>query len=392
MRIEEIRRWELADRLRGRREEIEQTVLARARSVSGAGDRESPEYVAGLRSAVVAAVGYAIAALESGGGRPAPVPVELLSQARRAASGGIPIDTVLRRYVAGHTLIDEFICQEAEVAGVDSAALLIVLRIEATSLDHLVTAITAEYRSELEAKTVSRHRRRSEWVCKLLDGELSDASGLDYDLNGWHLGLIATGSGAEREIKAVAGALERRFLFVQYGAEVSWAWLGGAQEPTEQQLETLAGWKWPSEVRLAIGEPGRGLPGWRLTHRQAAAALPIAQAGPSCHARYATVAMLASVLQDEVLANSLRDLYLTPLTRAPDGGLVLRQTLRSYFATGCNTTSAAAALAVDRRTVANRLRVVEEHLNRRLDDCAVDLQMALRLDELERHASTKTAA
>jgi sugar diacid utilization regulator len=244
----------------------------------------------------------------------------------------------------------------------------------------------------LEAKTVSRHRRRGERVRKLLDGEMSDASGLEYDLDGWHVGVIATGAGAERELKAAAGTLDRRILFVQHGAEVAWVWLGGTREPTEQQLETLARWNWPSKICLAIGEPGRGLPGWRLTHRQAAAALPIAQSGSRRHVRYATVAMLASVLQDEVLANSLRDLYLTPLASAPDGGIVLRQTLRAYFATGRNTTSAAAALAVDRRTVANRLRVVEEHLNRSLDDCAVDLQMALRLDQLKGNSVEKSAA
>jgi DNA-binding PucR family transcriptional regulator len=61
----------------------------------------------------------------------------------------------------------------------------------------------------------------------------------------------------------------------------------------------------------------------------------------------------------------------------------LRQTLRAYFECERNITSAAAALAVDRGTVANRLRVVEEQVGRSLNDCAVDLQLALGLDELD---------
>jgi len=386
MRIEEIRRG-LAERLNERRAEIEQTVLTRVHSVSDPDEVRDPDYVTGLRAAVSAAVAYGITALESGDGRPAPVPVELLAQARRAASGGIPIDTVLRRYLAGHALLDEFIVQEAargsgEPAG---ARLQDALKAEAASFDHLIDAVVAEYRSETEAKARSLHQRRRDRVRKLLAGELSDAEEFDYDLDGSHLGLIATGPEAEQAIKELAAALDRRLVLVRHGAETPWAWLGGARELTPDQLETLAAWSWPKELRVAIGEPARGLPGWRLTHRQAAAALPIAQRGRRPQVRYAEVALLASLVQDEVLSGSLRQLYLRPLASAPDGGVLLRETLRAYFAAGRNLTSAAAALAVHRRTVANRLRVVEECVGRSLDDCAVDLQMALRLDGLSEH-------
>ncbi len=142
---------------------------------------------------------------------------------------------------------------------------------------------------------------------------------------------------------------------------------------------------------MASGEPGRGLAGWRLTHRQAAAALAIAQRGQRRHARYAEVALIASLVQDELLVASLRSLYLLPLARSPDGGAVLREALRAYFGAGRNLTSAAAALGIDRRTVANRLRMVEECVGRSLDECALDLQMALRLDALsERGRSEPT--
>ena len=49
----------------------------------------------------------------------------------------------------------------------------------------------------------------------------------------------------------------------------------------------------PAEVALAIGEPGQGLAGWRFSHRQAAAALPIALHSDRTHTRYADVALLA---------------------------------------------------------------------------------------------------
>src|SRR6478672_2991850 len=280
MRIEEIRRGDLAERLGERRGESEQTILARVSSVSDPEEVRDPEYVTGLRAAVSAALAYAIAALGSDAPRPAPVPVELLAQARRAAAAGIPVDTVLRRYVAGHAVLAEFVVQEAEAAGgARGACLQEALRSAAASLGHLIGVVAAEYRSESEAKARSLHQRRRERVHKLLAGELSDGGELDYDLEGHHLGLVATGPGSEQALRELAAGLDRHPLIVRHRIETAWAWLGGARELTPGQLESLDTWSWPEGVRVAIGEPGRELAGWRLTHRQAAAALPVAERG-----------------------------------------------------------------------------------------------------------------
>ncbi|HWC47817.1 MAG TPA: helix-turn-helix domain-containing protein, partial [Solirubrobacterales bacterium] len=91
------------------------------------------------------------------------------------------------------------------------------------------------------------------------------------------------------------------------------------------------------------------------------------------------VAVLASLLRDDLGATSLRQLYLEPLESMRDGGKAARETLRAYFATQRNVSSTAAALGVDRRTVTNRLRAVEELFGRPLADFATDLEMALRL-------------
>jgi DNA-binding PucR family transcriptional regulator len=79
---------------------------------------------------------------------------------------------------------------------------------------------------------------------------------------------------------------------------------------------------------------------------------------------------------------SLLELYLLPLRRERDGGHVLRETLRAYFAADRNGSSAAAALGVSRQTVANRLQAVERQLNQSLKVCADLLHVALRLEEL----------
>src|SRR4029077_15954907 len=102
----------------------------------------------------------------------------------------------------------------------------------------------------------------------------------------------------------------------------------------------------PAEVALAIGEPAEGLAGWRQSHRQGAAAFNVARRRWKPIVRYADVALLASAMQDELLVSSLRQLYLEPLEAERDGGRVARETLRAYFGTERNVSSAAAALGV----------------------------------------------
>lgn len=137
-----------------------------------------------------------------------------------------------------------------------------------------------------------------------------------------------------------------------------------------------------SELVTAIGEPGHGPSGWRLSHRQAKMALPVALRGQPNVVSYRDVAILASVLGDEVLTGSLTELYLTPLRHERDGGAVLRQTLRAYFAAGRNVASTAAALGVSRQTVIRRLRTVEQRIARPLETCATEMETALQLCDL----------
>jgi DNA-binding PucR family transcriptional regulator len=154
--------------------------------------------------------------------------------------------------------------------------------------------------------------------------------------------------GPAEAIRDLAKALDRRILLIRRGEGAVWAWLGGRRRPEADELERAISQSWPAQVSLAIGEPADGLCGWRLTHQQARAALPIALRSQQAFIRYSDVALLASILQDDVLATTLRELYLVPLSRARDGGAVLRQTLRAYFTAERNASSAAAALGVSR--------------------------------------------
>ncbi|HKO37459.1 MAG TPA: helix-turn-helix domain-containing protein, partial [Solirubrobacterales bacterium] len=333
----------------------------------------------GLKGALAAAVEHRLAVLESGERQAPPVPAALLAQARLDARDGVPLETVLRRYFAGNTLLGDFLVEEAERAEVPSSTLRRLLGEQATLGDQLIAAVSAEHDREAKSRPRSAAERRRECVKDLLAGKLADTSELGYELDAHHLALMAKGKGAEELMRGLASELDRRLLIVQREEESQWAcWLGGIRplEP-EAVLRALDGFV-PEGVFVTSGEPGEGLPGWRSSHFQAKAALPVAERRGEPVARYADVALLAAIARDDLTATSLRQLYLVPLEGARDGGRAYRQTLRAYFEAERNVSSTAAALGVDRRTVRNRLHSIEELLGRPLKDVALDVDVALQ--------------
>ena len=372
----------LAARLRARLPEVQAAVATRVYAISDPHDVADPAYLQGLNDALAAAVEYRLAVLEASERNVPPVPPILLAQARLDARDGVSLDTVLRRYYAGSTLFGDFLVEAAEQAEVPSSSLRRLLAAQATIGDRLLAAVSAEYAREAKNRPRSAAERRRECVKSLLAGELVDHSELGYDLDACHLALMAQGEGVEELMRGFASALDRRLLIVQREEETKWAcWLGGRRRLTaEQALQALVD-AVPDGVFVTIGEPGEGLSGWRFSHLQAKAALPIAARRGQPVLRYVDVALLASIARDELLIGSLRQIYLAPLEQMRDGGKVARETLRAYFAAERNISSTAATLGVDRRTVRNRLRNIEGLLDRPLKDSAADLEIALRLDD-----------
>jgi hypothetical protein len=364
--------------------EIEQAALTRLQGISDRPERPDADYAEGLRSATSAALEYLLLGVERGEADSPHPPPAVLVQARLAARNRVGLDTVVRRCFAGHALFGDFLMGElecCELAPPDLAKCL--LREQAALFDRMLAAVTEEYAGESGNGSKSSAERRAERVKRLLAGEPLDTTGLDYDFDGHHLGLVAAGPNAAEAIRELSISLDRRVLLVCDAGTV-WAWLGGRHhlDSAEIQRQVHASASRPSDVSLAVGECETGLGGWRLTHRQAVAALPVGLRRGDRVIRYRDVALLASALQDDLLATSLRQLYLAPLERERDGGASLRETLRVYFAVERNVSSAASRLGVARETVANRLRVVERLLGgHSLAVCAAELESALRLHE-----------
>jgi len=373
----------LQERLLARRSEIRTAVLTRIYAVDDPTDSGDPVYLDGLRTAVTVAIDHALAGLDASQRNPPPIPPELLVQARMAARNGIGLDTVLRRYFAGYALLGDLLIEESEATGIEAAVLKDFLGDQAVRFDRLSVAISAEYARESENRPQTSEERRAELVEGLLAGERHDPSELSYDLTGTHLGLVGKGFDAADTIRSLATLLDRRLLMVRADADTVCAWLGGRRQMSLDDFQRVVAAPVAAESSLSIGEPGEGQDGWRLSHHQAKAALPIAQRHRGTVVRYADVALLATVARDELLSTSLHQLYLSPLDAERAGGKVARATLRAYFASGRSVSSAAATLGVNRNTVTNRFRSIEETIGRPLDTCATEIDVALRLEQLE---------
>ncbi len=254
-------------------------------------------------------------------------------------------------------------------------------------------AVVAEYIREHDGVGLSDEQRLLERVRRLLAGGTVSSTELGYELDSLHLGVIAQGPGAAALVGDLAEGCERKLLLVPAGDHVVCGWLGGQRRlaPGEIECVLAARGDWGG-VSLAIGELGRGLDGWRQTHRQAQMALSVALCGPPGLTRFADVVLLAPMVVDRALGGWLVESFLAPLDHDEQGprsdGAVLRETLRAYVSSGRRSKVAAHALGVNPRTIANRLRTVEQRLGRLLDTCLPQLEVALQVEELSAISGT----
>jgi hypothetical protein len=375
----------MAARLRLRRAEIEEAIVARIRNVAsdpaGVGD---VQYEEGQRTAVAAVLDYALTSIEQGDDRAKLIPTEAVTQAHRAVRNGVGLGTVMRRYAAAHAELGDFVVQEADRGGLltHGAALRGVQRTQALLLDELIAAVNEEFAREVQRVGRSPECRRAERVRQLLAGEIVDAPELGYELDVWHVGLIGAGTGVGQTVRGLATGLDCRMLCVSFDERSVWGWLGESRERVAGDVERLKSIRWPPGVSLAVGQPADGLAGWRLTHRQAQDALLVSLRQPRALTLYADVALLVPWMRDEARAQGLVEMYLSPLDGHRCSGAMLRATLRAYFAAGRNSSAAGRALNLSRRTMRNRMVLIEKSLGSLLGTNQAELELALRLDEV----------
>lgn len=374
-------RSDLARRLWDRHAVIEKAVMTRIRRLADF-PADDPAYVAGLRGGVSAFVRYGIEGFEKGRDWPLPIPLAITAQARREASAGVNLNLVLRRYFVGVRMLEEFVVAEAE--GVSSKMLGQILGDQGPQMDRLLATVATEYEDEFDRARRSSAQRDAERIVELVQSDSPVVPvDVDYDFSIWHVGVILRGREPGPAARSLASGSGYRSLQVVRDRETAWIWLSSVRRPALKSLEVLLVEKTPAEISVAIGEPREGLEGWRLTHREAEAALRVTLQKPQGLTRGRDVILLVGTMMDDTLVRSLLDTYLGPLTMH-DPGQALLETLRAYFSAAGNAAAAAVSLGVTRHTVQRRIRRVEEMLGQPLHTCQAELQVALQIEELER--------
>jgi hypothetical protein len=369
----------LGQRLRQRQGEIER-ALARTCRLESPGHVQDLKRSTEIHAALSAVTEFTLDCIERGGDESNPIPSAAIVQARRAARDGIELDVFLVAIIAAQALLNEFVLEE----GTDLTGEILrdVQLLQDSLLLRFATELAREYRCEKRRLDESSSRRQIALVERLLSGAPVADHEVDYSLKMWHLGLVVSGARAMDAARALAEFLGTALLAVPRGDGTVWAWLGSSRRLTAQMVQDAVRKRRGIRAKFAVGEPGKDLEGWRSTHLEAKAALGVAIRSSGNVTCFSDVALEAIALQMPDLVRSLLAIYLAPLGESKRRATTLRETLRAYFDAGRNVSSAAVSLEVSRRTVENRLRLIEQKLGRPLLSSAAELELALRLEEL----------
>lgn len=381
-RSEDYRRA-LANRVREKSKELEDLIFDRICALEEGSESPPNRSFGGLRPLIRCLIEYGAVALELGERQCPPPPAAALEHARKAAWVAASARLLPDRYLASRTVFNQFLRRESRsVDRYENGVLSQIQESNDVIFERLFRLVGDEFEQELKRKRRSAATKQLDCIRALLAGELMEAPDLVYRFEDTHIGVIGSGRDVEPAIRQLARFLDGQQLLVRPSPYRAWAWIGSSRDIESPLLEQYAQMDFPFSARLALGEPQPGLGGWRRTHRQARAAFPATIRGDNPVVRYSNVALLTATADDSLLSSFLLENYLAPLSRARDGGETLKATLRAYFSVDRQISSAATLLRVKRHTVRRRLDDVEALLGRRLDICAVELEVALRLEAL----------
>jgi hypothetical protein len=323
---------------------------------------------------------YALATIASGERKAPPIPIDLIVKARGAARHGVGLGILLRCCNAAHNQLSDYVVEEAERdRRLRGAALRRLLSEQMLVLERLLEQIEGEYMIESRKRPATPDEYLAERVKRHLAGELLDMSDLNYDLESCHIGAVTEGDDGIAELRELSAALNARLLLVRPRDRLAWVWIGSKHPCLADLLYRRVEANWPAQAPLALGEPSSGITGWRLTHQQAQRAFSFSLQRSRKAVRYSEIAVVAAVERDEVAFASLCQLVLIPLEQNGGSGGSLRATLEAYLRAERNVSSTAAILGIHRRTVRNRLDLIEKKLGRSISAAALEIEAALRL-------------
>jgi DNA-binding PucR family transcriptional regulator len=328
------------------------------------------------------------------------LPPSTTAIARAAAHSQVALTDLMRIY----RLVQELVWQwmYARIAAAEPEPADLAKAIELATgwifgyVDGALVRAEEAYASEREAWLRGAAAARSAAVDDIVAERERDAHRasirLRYDINRAHLGLLAWVDdmpaegdaqtllgGVVADVASAAGADSNVLHPVSSLAVAGWV---SRREPFTTDAVASAGTGVRPDVRLAFGEPGTGLTGFRRTYHQAGHARRVAAlTGPTgarvTHYRDVAVAALASA--DTEHAASYVTRVLGPLAASDEDTVRVASTLAVYLQENRSRTRAARRLIVHPNTVSYRVNQAETILGRSIDIDTLELSVALTL-------------
>jgi len=306
--------------------------------------------------------------------------------ARRAAAE-VPLSTVLDAYRIGFHAIWQQVVEEGRALDLPAETVLAATSYAMVAHDVYTHAMSQAYNEALTTRILGQETERSALVEAVLAGTLTDrrtlweaADLLRLPLTGPYLVVAAELSSPGR---LALGRIETDLA--ARGLASAWRLLpdlqvgivAGPVDAVEDLTELLE-----AQARTRIGvspvfddltEAGQALEWARLAVTGNGEAKGVFRFGDNPLG-------IAAVAAPEAMERIASDV-LAPLATLPEGDrAVLLETLRAWIAAGGSTSKAASALFCHPNTVRHRLRRVEEHTGRRLDQPADVAAVCLALE------------
>lgn len=260
--------------------------------------------------------------------------------------------------------------------------------------DHVAIQVADRLSAEEQALNMSRAHVRHRLIEDLLADpntllSPADLTTIGYSLDLHHLAVLlpamAEGAASRFAVGMADAAGTRHSLTLPRELSASVVWLGRATAWTSDARQAVRACLEAVGATATLGEPGRGIEGFRESLAQAEEAEAIRKAAgttlDSPVLEHAEVGLEILLMRDRDRAHRFVRDELGALAGDTQEAARLRETLETSYRLGSHVATAA-HLHVHEHTVRNRLRKVEEVLAHPLTQRSTEVQVALRLARL----------
>lgn len=255
------------------------------------------------------------------------------------------------------------------------------------------------YQRERELWARGADSVRAELVVAIVSGRPVDlratSAALGYDLDRHHAAIIVWSDPRAHDkpplqaLKRAAAAIAHEMkgielLVVPAGSSAVWAWTSGPNLTGSVSISVDA------PLLAAVGDPGQGVDGFVLSHRQAGDGRLVTgmfPTPPGTVVCYPEIALHSLLTRDLSRARQYVHHELGELSSDSERSRRLRSTLIAFFEEGMSWGRTAERLGIHQNTVIYRVNQAKDLLGRPLTERRLELEVALRLAMLESASS-----